>query len=56
MASRRDSTSERLKKSIEVARNPLPPELSLIALGRAFGMILEAPQVRIDWNDPAPAC
>jgi hypothetical protein len=53
MASRRDSASERLKKSIEAARNPLPPELSLIALGREFGMIPEAPQVRIDWNDPA---
>jgi len=47
MASRRYSASERLKKSIEAARNPLPPERSLIALGRDFG------QVRIDWNDPA---
>jgi hypothetical protein len=53
MASRRDSASERLKKSIEVARSPLPPEPSLIALGREFGMIPEAPQMRIDWNDPA---
>jgi hypothetical protein len=54
MASRRDSASERLKKSIEAARiHPLPPEQSLIALGREFGMIPEAPQVRIDWNDPA---
>jgi hypothetical protein len=53
MASRRDSASERLKKSIEAARNPLPSERSLIALGREFGMIPEAPQVRIDWNDPA---
>jgi hypothetical protein len=53
MASRRDSASERLKKSIEAARNPLPQERSLIALGREFGMIPEAPQVRIDWNDPA---
>jgi hypothetical protein len=53
MASRRDSASERLKKSIEAARNPLPSERSLIALGRGFGMIPEAPQVRIDWNDPA---
>ena len=44
MASRRYSASERLKKSIEAARNPLPPERSLIALGREFG------QVRIDWN------
>jgi hypothetical protein len=51
MASRRDSASERLKKSIEAEKNPLPPELSLIALGREFGMIPEAPQ--IDWNDPA---
>jgi len=50
MASRRDSASERLKESIEAARNPLP---SLIALGRELGMIPEAPQVRIDWNDPA---
>jgi hypothetical protein len=50
MASRRDSASERLKESIEAARNPLP---DLIALGREFGMIPEAPQVRIDWNDPA---
>ena len=31
----------------------MPPEQSLIALGREFGMIPEAPQVRIDWNDPA---
>jgi hypothetical protein len=53
MASRRYSASERLKKSIEAAKNPLPVELSLIALGREFGMIPEAPQVRIDWNDPA---
>jgi hypothetical protein len=53
MASRRDSASERLKKSIEAARNPFPLERSLIALGREFGMIPEAPQVRIDWNDPA---
>jgi len=53
MASRRNSASERLKKSIEAARNPLPPERSLIALGREFGMMPEAPQVRIDWNDPA---
>jgi hypothetical protein len=53
MARRRDSASERLKKSIEAARNPLPQERSLIALGREFGMIPEAPQVRIDWNDPA---
>jgi hypothetical protein len=53
MASRRYSASERLKKSIEAARNPLPPERTLIALGREFGMIPEAPQVRIDWNDPA---
>jgi hypothetical protein len=53
MASRRYSASERLKKSIEVARSPLPPERSLIALGREFGMIPEAPQMRIDWNDPA---
>jgi hypothetical protein len=52
MASRRDSASERLKKSIEAARNPLPPERSLIALGGEFGMVPEAPQVRIDWNDP----
>jgi len=44
MASRRYSASERLKKSIEAAKNPLPPERSLIALGREFG--------RIDWNDP----
>jgi hypothetical protein len=43
MASRRDSASERLKKSIEAARNPLKPERSLIALGREFGMIPEAP-------------
>src|SRR5262249_28919101 len=53
MASRRYSASERLKESIEVARNPLPPERSLIALGREFGIIPEAPQARIDWNDPA---
>jgi hypothetical protein len=53
MASRRVSASERLKKSIEAARNPLPPERSLIAWGREFGMIPEAPQVKIDWNDPA---
>jgi hypothetical protein len=53
MASRRDSASERLKESIEAARNPLPSERSLIALGREFGMIPEAPPVRIDWNDPA---
>jgi len=53
MASRRDSASERLKKFIEAARNPLPPERSLIAAGREFGIIPEAPQVRIDWNDPA---
>jgi hypothetical protein len=53
MASRKDFASERLKKSIEAEKNPLPLELSLIALGREFGMIPEAPQVRIDWNDPA---
>jgi hypothetical protein len=53
MASRKDSASERLKKSIEAEKNPLPLELSLIALRGEFGMIPEAPQVRIDWNDPA---
>jgi hypothetical protein len=41
MASRRDSASERLKKSIEAARYPLPPERSLIELGRRYGMIPE---------------
>jgi hypothetical protein len=52
MASRRDSASERLKESIEAARNPLPPERSLIALGRKYGMIPEAPQ-EVDWNNRA---
>jgi hypothetical protein len=51
MARRRDSASERLKESIEAARNPLPPDL--IALGRELGIFPEAPQVRTDWNDPA---
>jgi hypothetical protein len=49
MASRRDSASERLKKSIERAKGP--SKLSLIELGREFG--LAAPQRKIDWNDPA---
>jgi hypothetical protein len=40
MASRRDSASERLKKSIERAKGP--SKLSLIELGREFG--LAAPQ------------
>jgi hypothetical protein len=53
MASRRDSASARLKEFIEAARNPLPPEQTLIGMAREFGMIPEAPQVRIDWNDPA---
>src|SRR5262249_16462340 len=49
MASRRDSASERLKKSIEHAKGP--SKLSLIELGREFG--LAAPQRKIDWNDRA---
>jgi hypothetical protein len=51
MASRRDSASERLRKSIEDARNP-SPKLSLIELGRRHGLLPpEAPQKTIDWND-----
>jgi hypothetical protein len=51
MASRRDSASERLKKSIEAARNPLPPERSLVELGRKYGLVLQ--QTKVDWNDRA---
>jgi hypothetical protein len=53
MASRRDSASERLKESIEDARNPLPPERTLIGLARESGMIPEATQVKVDWNNRA---
>jgi hypothetical protein len=53
MASRRDSASERLKKSIEHARTPLPPERTLIGLARESGMIPEAAQVKVDWNNRA---
>jgi hypothetical protein len=53
MASRRDSATERLKKLIESVRNPLPPEQSLIELGRRFGVVPQAPQVTVDWNNLA---
>jgi hypothetical protein len=53
MASGRDSASERLKKSIEDARNPLPPERTLIGLAREAGMSPEATQVKVDWKNRA---
>jgi hypothetical protein len=51
MASRK--ASERLKKSIERARNP-SPKLSLFELGRRHGLLPPgAPQKAVDWNDRA---